>query len=194
MSFNFYSKKKTVLNLTLCFLLTFCFAPALSAGTNKTAYDFTFTNIDGKVLPLGEFKGKILLIVNTASRCGFTKQYADLQALWEQFRDQGLVVLGVPSNDFGNQEPGTESEIKLFCKVNFQIDFPMTQKTKVKGENAHPFYIWAARRIGTMGKPRWNFHKFLIGANGRLVNWFSTMTSPRSKKIIQAIKSRLPHS
>ena len=95
----------------------------------------------------------------------------------------------MPSNDFGNQEPGTESEIKFFCKVNFQIDFPMTKKTKITGENAHPFYKWAAGRFGTMGKPRWNFHKFLIGTNDRLVNWFSTMTSPRSKKIIQAIKS-----
>ena len=180
--------------ILLFLLLSFFCRPTLSADIPKTAYDFTFTNIDGKVLPLAVFKGKTLLVVNTASLCGFTKQYSDLQALWERFRDLGLVVLGIPSNDFGGQEPGTESEIKTFCKVNFQIDFPMTKKAKVTGKNAHPFFKWAARKVGTIGQPRWNFHKFLIDPNGKLINWFSTMTSPQSKRIIQAIKSDLPRS
>ena len=193
MGIKFYSRNKIVLIILFSLLSFFC-RPTLSADIPKTAYDFTFTNIDGKVLPLEVFKGKTLLVVNTASLCGFTKQYSDLQALWERFRDLGLVVLGIPSNDFGGQEPGTESEIKTFCKVNFQIDFPMTKKTKVTGKNAHPFFKWAARKVGTIGQPRWNFHKFLIDPNGKLINWFSTMTSPQSKRIIQAIKSDLPSS
>ena len=119
-------------------------------------------------------------MVNTASRCGFTKQYADLQDLWERFQECGLVVLGVPSNDFGSQEPGSEREIKTFCEVNFNVDFPMTSKVQVKGDDAHPFYRWAGGEVGALGKPRWNFHKYLIGPDGRLVEWFSTPTKPTS--------------
>ena len=132
------------------------------------------------------------MVINTASKCGFTHQYSDIQALWERYRNKGLVVLGVPSNDFGAQEPGTEAEIKEFCAVNFNVDFPLTQKTQVSGNNAHPFYVWAGTELGSLAKPRWNFHKYLIAPDGRLVDWFSTPTSPTSDKVIKAVEKHLP--
>jgi glutathione peroxidase len=165
-------------------------APAF-ADSVQTAHRFSFTSIEGEHLPLSRFEGKVLLVVNTASRCGFTKQYADLQEVWERFRERGLVVLGVPSNDFGSQEPGTEKEIKSFCEVNFNVDFPMTSKVQVKGGDAHPFYVWAGGEVGALGTPRWNFHKYLIASAGRLVQWFSTPTNPTSSKVIGAIESLL---
>lgn len=157
----------------------------------KTVYDFSFTSIDGKPLPLAEFKGRVLLIVNTASRCGFTPQYSDLQSVWEKYKGQGLIVLGVPSNDFGSQEPGTEQDIKEFCEINYDISFPMTGKVAVKGSNAHPLYKWAGEKVGFSGKPKWNFHKYLIAADGTLANWFSTPTSPSSAKVSKAIEQEL---
>jgi glutathione peroxidase len=157
----------------------------------QNAHDFTFTSIEGEPLPLAEFRGKVVLVVNTASFCGFTEQYDDLQAVWERYRDRGLVVLGVPSNDFGNQEPGTEAEIKNFCEVNFAIDFPMTEKVKVKGEDAHPFYRWALATLGPEARPRWNFHKYLVDADGRFVGWFSTAIEPTSRRVIDAIEAQV---
>ena len=165
-------------------------APA-AADTRGSAYDFTFTAIEGGPLPLSRFRGKVILVVNTASLCGFTPQYDDLQAVWERYRDRGLVVLGVPSNDFGNQEPGTEKQIKTFCEVNFDIDFPMTGKVRVTGEDAHPFYKWASTQVGAGGTPRWNFHKYLIGPEGDLVAWFSTPTEPTARKVVAAIEAQL---
>lgn len=162
-----------------------------AAETAKSAYDFTFTSIEGEPLPLSTFRGKVLLIVNTASFCGFTHQYADLQAVWERYRDRGLVVLGVPSNDFGNQEPGTEDEIKTFCEVNFDIDFPLTSKVRVVGEDAHPFYAWAVGEAGSAGRPRWNFHKYLVGPGGELAGWFATQTAPNSARVTDAIEAQL---
>ena len=156
------------------------------------AHDFSFTSINGVPLPLKSYSGKAVLIVNTASRCGFTSQYSDLQDLWERYRDKGLVVLGVPSNDFGGQEPGTEAEIKEFCEANFNVDFPMTRKAEVSGDHAHPFYAWAGRQLGITAKPRWNFHKYLVGPDGELRDWFSTPTSPTSKKVIKAVEDALP--
>lgn len=156
-----------------------------------SAYDFAFTSIEGEPLPLSAFEGQVVLVVNTASRCGFTGQYADLQSVWQSYRDRGLVVLGVPSNDFGGQEPGTEAEIKTFCEVNFDVDFPMTAKVKVTGGGAHPFYKWAAQELGALAKPRWNFHKYLIGRDGRLTDWFSTPTAPTSRKVRRAIEAQL---
>ncbi len=158
----------------------------------QTAYSFAFTSIEGKPLPMQNFNGKTVLLVNTASRCGFTRQYNDLQAIWESYRDRGLVVLGVPSNDFGNQEPGSETEIKKFCEVNFNVDFPMTAKVSIKGKNSHPFYQWAAQQLGTTTKPLWNFHKYLIAPDGELVDWFSTPTSPLSSRVLRAIEAQLP--
>jgi glutathione peroxidase len=182
----------------ITFAVTFMIFSALLSGSiaagsesGQTAHDFTFTSIEGEPLPLSGFQGKVVLLVNTASRCGFTRQYGDLQTVWERYRKKGLVVLGTPSNDFGNQEPGTEKEIKQFCEVNFDVNFPMTTKVQVKGDQAHPFYQWAARELGAVSKPRWNFHKYLINSEGRLVDWFSTPTSPTSKKVTKAIEKQL---
>jgi len=172
-------------------LLTFAAGPAAAAGPATSAYDFGFIAIEGGPLPLAQFKGKVVLLVNTASQCGFTPQYADLQAVWERYRDRGLVVLGVPSNDFGGQEPGSEAEIKQFCEVNFDVDFPLTAKERVVGEGAHPFYRWAAQTLGLAARPRWNFHKYLIGADGRLTGWFPTATTPTSAEVTGAIEAQL---
>ena len=163
-----------------------------AAAPAENAYAFAFTSIEGQPLPLSEFQGKTLLVVNTASMCGFTPQYAALQELWRRYRDRGLVVLGVPSNDFGNQEPGGEATIKEFCAVNFDVDFPMTTKEHVTGDQAHPFYRWAGDQVGVVGRPRWNFHKYLVAPDGRLVDWFSTMTSPTSDRVLRAIEANLP--
>lgn len=157
----------------------------------QTAHDFSFTSIDGAPLPLNQYSGKVVLVVNTASRCGFTPQYDDLQALYDAYRDKGLVVLGVPSNDFGRQEPGSASEIKEFCEVNFNITFPMADKTVVKGNEAHPFYRWAGDELGMMARPRWNFHKYLIGRDGSLINWYAPTTSPMSGKMTTAVEAAL---
>lgn len=162
------------------------------AASDQTAYDFAFTTIDGAPLPLSDFRGKALLVVNTASQCGFTPQYEGLEKLWQDYRDRGLIVLGVPSNDFGGQEPGSEAQIKEFCEVNFAVDFPMTAKAHVRGEDAHPFYRWAATQVGMLGVPRWNFHKYLIAADGRLVDWFATTTSPDAARLRAAVQQNLP--
>jgi len=165
-----------------------------TAAMAETAHDFEFLSIDGAPLPLSAFEGKAVLVVNTASFCGFTRQYEGLQALWEEYRDRGLVVLGVPSNDFGGQEPGSAEEIKAFCTVNYAIDFPMTEKVTVKGADAHPFYRWAAGQLGAMSKPRWNFYKILISPDGRAVAWFASTTKPQSDKLRRAVEQALPKS
>ena len=158
----------------------------------ESAHDFSFVSIEGEPLPMKEFSGKAVLVVNTASFCGFTKQYEGLQTLWERYKDRGLVVLGVPSNDFGAQEPGTSEEIKEFCAVNFAVDFPMTEKQSVTGDRAHPFYRWAAQELGPLSKPRWNFYKILIGPDGKTVDWFASTTAPSSAKLVAAVEAVLP--
>lgn len=163
--------------------------PAASAPL--TAHDFTFENIDGGPLPLSDFAGKTVLLVNTASMCGFTAQYEALQAVYDKYRDAGLVVLGVPSDDFGGQEYDSADEIKQFCEINYGIDFPMTEKVKVKGPDAHPYYQWVKSQ-GGMKVPRWNFHKHVIDANGNLVDWFASTTAPDSSKVIDTIEKLLP--
>ncbi len=157
-----------------------------------TAWDFSFVGIDGQPLPLAQYQGKAVLVVNTASQCGFTPQYSGLEALAKKYRERGLVVVGVPSNDFGAQEPGNSSEIKQFCETTFGIDFPLTEKVKVTGDAAHPFYRWAAREMGPLAVPRWNFHKYLVGPDGRLVDWFSSVTTPDSPRMARAIEAALP--
>jgi len=169
----------------IALMLSFA-APAWAAGS---AHQFSLPSIDGGELNLADFKGKSILLVNTASYCGFTKQYDGLQALWDAKRDDGLVVLGVPSNDFGQQEPGAETEIKEFCEVNFAINFPMSEKLVVKGAAAHPLYKWLKQETGA--SPRWNFYKFLIDGDGQAVTYFSSMTKPQSKKLIRAIDATL---
>ncbi len=159
--------------------------------TDKTAHDFDFTSIDGAPLPLSDFEGKAVLVVNTASQCGLTPQYDGLEKLWADYRDKGLVVLGVPSNDFGAQEPGTESEIKEFCETRFSVDFPMTAKAVVKGPGAHPFYQWAKSELGEDAEPKWNFHKILIGRDGRPVATFGSRTEPNDPELIKAVDRAL---
>jgi glutathione peroxidase len=168
--------------------------PMISAAstTTQSAHDFSFASIDGEKLPLANFKGKAVLIVNTASMCGFTSQYSGLQDLWNSYRDRGLVVLGVPSNDFGGQELDSAAEVKSFCTINFDIDFPMTDIVHVKGPLAHPYYKWVAAVHGGLAVPRWNFHKHLVDANGHLVDWFVPTTGPSSSKLLRAIEKILP--
>lgn len=175
----------------LCIILFSMGVMMTQAQAQTSAHDFEFTAIEGSPLSLSDFSGKAVLVVNTASLCGFTKQYDALQALWERYRDKGLVVLGVPSNDFGAQEPGSEAEIKEFCEVNFNIDFPLTEKAVVTGDQAHPFYKWARKELGFIAAPKWNFHKYLVDGNGKLVDWFSTATKPDAKKVIAAIEKTL---
>ena len=162
-----------------------------TGATGMTAHDFELTGIDGTPMPLKQYKGKVLLLVNTASQCGFTPQYADLEKVYKQYREPGLVVLGVPSNDFGGQEPGTAAQIKEFCEVNFDIDFPLADKQVVKGPNAHPLYRWIAAELGEDALPKWNFHKYLIGADGRLVEGFATPVKPTDAKVTKAIELAL---
>ena len=163
-----------------------------ASTTVQTAHDFSFTSIDGENLPLANFKGKAVLIVNTASMCGFTSQYSGLQDLWDTYRDRGLVVLGVPSDDFGGQELDSAAEVKSFCTINYNIDFPMTDIVHVKGSAAHPYYKWVSDAHGGLAVPRWNFHKHLVDPDGRLVNWFVSTTGPSSSKLHRAIEKILP--
>lgn len=156
-----------------------------------TASDFTFEKIDGSgPLPLSDFKGKVMMVVNTASRCGFTKQYEGLQQLYEGFKDQGFVLIGVPSNDFMGQEPGSNEDIQKFCETKFGITFPMTQKVAVKGKNVHPFFEWAAGQPKG-GTPGWNFHKYLIGKDGMLMESYGSSTRPDDADLIAAIETAL---
>lgn len=156
-----------------------------------TAYEFEFRTIAGEALALSRFEGKPILIVNTASRCGFTPQYRELQGLWERYRTRGLAVIGVPSNDFGAQEPGTEEEIAVFCEVNYSVTFYLTVKQQVVGAEAHPFYRWVSEVAGEDARPRWNFHKYLIGPDGSLVNIYPSKVSPLDKVLIDEIERLL---
>jgi len=158
------------------------------------AHQFEFTAIDGSPLPLSNFAGKAVLLVNTASECGFTPQYADLQQLWQIYRDQGLVVIGVPSNDFGEQEPGSEAEIQSFCTKNYGVDFVLTSKEKVLGDEAHPLYLAMLDELGGAAKPKWNFHKYLFDATGELVEIWPPKVEPLSDDIKAGIDQHLPKS
>lgn len=180
--------------LCLLFIAGFMLCSPIFAGQKQmplSAFDFSFSSIDGTPLQLEGFKGQPILVVNTASRCGFTPQYTALQNLWTDYREKGLVVIGVPSGDFGGQELASEAEVKQFCEVNFDIDFPMTAITPVKGPQAHEFYKWAGQQVGPLGKPKWNFHKYLIGRDGQVREWFSSVTAPDSKKLRQAVETAL---
>jgi len=169
----------------------FSFLNKTMSDNSKTFFDFKINSINGDELDLSKFYGKTILLVNVASKCGFTKQYDDLQKLYEDFQDKGLVVIGVPTNQFGGQEPGTESDIKNFCETNFNITFPMTSKYEVKGDNAHPIYIWAKDTYGKSTVPKWNFHKILINKNGKIEDTFASFTGPISKKIINKLNQIL---
>jgi len=157
-----------------------------------SAHDYSFKSIDGAALPLAAYRGKPVLVVNTASFCGFTPQYKELEALWRKYQKRGLVVLGVPSNDFGQQEPGSAAEIKSFCATNYAIDFPLAAKERVIGPEAHPFYRWVAGELGEDAAPRWNFHKYLVGPDGTLAGMWPSRVSPGSAEIAREIEALLP--
>ena len=156
-----------------------------------TAHDFTLPSIGGGDIRLKDFAGEAVLLVNTASACGFTPQYKELEALWRERKGKGVVVLGVPSNDFGAQEPGTETEIRDFCERNFAVTFPMSAKQAVIGAKAHPLYRWIAGELGEGAAPKWNFHKYLIGPDGTLVGAWPSKVAPRAPEVIAAIESAL---
>jgi glutathione peroxidase len=158
----------------------------------ENAHRFTFAALDGGALPLAQWRGRPVLVVNTASYCGYTPQYAELEALWRRYRERGLVVLGVPSNDFGQQEPGSAAEIEAFCRIRYGVDFPLTEKTRVIGADAHPFYRWIAATLGEAGTPRWNFHKYLIGPDGALAGAWPAQVSPSDPAILAEIEGLLP--
>ena len=159
----------------------------VSANYTNLAYDFNFTSIEGKAIKLNEFKNSVIVVVNVASRCGFTNQYEDLQNLWMNYKDKNLIVLGIPTNDF-KQEPGSNNDIKDFCETNFNISFPISEKVNVIGNNSHPFYKWAKDNHGKAAVPKWNFHKIIIGKNGKVADTFSSITKPSSKKFISTIE------
>jgi glutathione peroxidase len=163
------------------------------AQAGREPIDWTTVSIDsieGGKLDTAAYKGKVVLLVNTASFCGFTGQYKDLEALWRRYKDRGLVLLGVPANDFGAQEPGSNAEIKQFCEANFDVTFPLADKQVVVGTAAHPLYRWAAKQTGPLGVPTWNFHKILIGRDGRVIDWFTAMSGV-GEKLDKAIEAAL---
>ena len=161
-----------------------------SANYTQLAYEFKFSGIDGESIDLKDFKEKVIVVVNVASRCGFTNQYDDLQNLWINYKNNDLIVIGVPTNDF-KQEPGSNNDIKDFCETNFNINFPITEKISVLGENAHPFYKWAKENYGKDAIPKWNFHKIIIGKNGKVSDTFASITNPSSKKFINFIEKQI---
>ena len=177
--------------LFLIIISMFSFMNKTFAKYEKTFFDFSIKSIDGNNLDLSTYKNKAILLVNVASNCGFTKQYSDLQQLWEKYGDKGLIVLGVPSNQFGKQEPGSNKEIKKFCEVNFKVNFPMTDKVDVKGTLAHPIFLWAKENYGSSAIPKWNFHKILINKDGKIQDTYSSLTKPTSKKITDEIEKIL---
>ena len=180
-------KKIVLIGLSL---IMFFFKSTVLANYEKIFYDFNIESLTGEVIDFKEYKNKVVLIVNTASYCGFTNQYEDLQELWEKCKDKGLVVLGVPSNSF-NQEKKDNKDVKEFCEVNFNINFPLSAITEVKGENAHDVFVWAKKNHGKAAVPKWNFHKILINKDGKVEDTFASFTKPTSKKIISKIEEIL---
>ena len=168
----------------------FSFFTKGNAQYDQLATEFSFNDTEGKEISLADYKKKVILVVNVASRCGFTNQYEDLQTLWNKYKDKDLVIVGVPSNNF-RQEPGSNEEIKNFCETTFGIHFPITEKLNVIGANAHPFFLWAKKNYGSGAVPKWNFHKIIIGKNGKVVETFASITRPSSKKFISAVEREI---
>ncbi len=168
----------------------FGFFTNLSAQYTNLAYNYTFNGIDGSKITLEEYKGKIIVVVNVASRCGYTPQYEGLQNLYTNYKNKNLVVIGVPTNNF-KQEPGSNKEIKDFCETNFGINFPMTEKTNVIGNDAHPFYKWAKENHGIGAIPKWNFHKIVVGKDGKVLDTFASFTKPTSNKFLKTIEKEI---
>lgn len=166
-------------------------APAQARGrSGMSAWDIEFTSIDGEKMPLAGFRGKALLVVNTASFCGFTGQYRDLEKVWDDYKDRGLVVIGVPSNDFGGQEPGSAAQIKAFCE-SYDVSFPLSEKSETRGARRHAFYAWVAAELGEGAVPRWNFFKYLVGRDGALAGHWPSSANPTGREIRAAIEKAL---
>jgi len=180
---------KKVIIIAITFFMFFFKNTAVS-NYEKVFFDFNIKSISGDIIDLKEYKNKVVLVVNTASYCGFTKQYEDLQVLWEKYKSKGLIVLGIPSNSF-NQEKANDKDVKQFCEVNFNINFPLTTIIDVKGEDAHEIYKWAENNYGKAAIPKWNFHKILIDKEGKIIDTFNSFTNPLSKKIINKIEELL---
>ena len=168
----------------------FFFKNSTMANYEKIFYDFNIESITGETIDFNDYKNKVILVVNTASYCGFTKQYEELQLLWDNYKSKGLIVLGVPSNSF-NQEKKNDSDVKKFCEVNFDINFPLSTITEVKGDNAHDLFKWAKNNHGASAIPKWNFYKILINRQGKIENTFSSFTNPMSKKLTKKIEEIL---
>ncbi len=169
----------------------FSFFGKVEAKYDKLFFDLNIKDINEQDINLNIYKNKTILIVNVASKCGFTKQYDGLQKLYTKYIEKGFVVIAIPSNQFGGQEPGTNDEIKDFCETNFNITFPITDKVEVKGDNAHDIYKWAKKNHGKSTVPKWNFHKILINKNGKVENTFNSFIDPLSNKIIKEIEKIL---
>ena len=180
-------KKIAIIGITV---LMFFFKNQVLADYEKVFFDFKIKSISGEIIDLKDFENKVILVVNTASYCGFTKQYDDLQKLWDNYKSKNFIVLGVPSNSF-NQEKSNDSDVKEFCEVNFNINFPLTSITNVKGENAHQIFKWAKSNHGNSAVPKWNFHKILINKEGKIEETYSSFTKPSSKKLITKIEEIL---
>ena len=161
-----------------------------SMSSDKSFHDFSIESISGGDIKLADYKNKVVLLVNTASQCGFTPQYAGLQKIYDRYKDDGLVVLGVPSDDF-NQELSSDDDVKKFCEIRYGVNFPLTSIQKIKGESAHPLYKWISGNTSVIGQPRWNFHKYLISKEGKILNWFSSMTSPTSEGLLNQVEQAL---
>ena len=174
----------------LLFIVMFFFKIPATANYEKRFFDFSIESITGEKINFQDYKNKVILVVNTASYCGFTKQYDELQELWDLYKEKGLIVLGVPSNSF-NQEKKNNADVKEFCDVNFNINFPLTAITEVKGKNSHVLFKWAKENHGKSAEPKWNFHKILINKEGKVQDTFASFTKPTSKKIIKAIENIL---
>ena len=180
-------KRNLILGLVVFMLF---FKNSAMANYEKKFYDFKIESISGEIINLNEYKDKVVLLVNTASYCGFTKQYTDLQTLWDKYKSKGLIVLGIPSNSF-NQEKNNDNEVKKFCEVNFDINFPLSTITEVKGQNAHIIFKWAKDNYGNSAVPKWNFHKILINKSGKIEDTFASFTKPTSNKITNKIEKLL---
>ena len=176
--------------LFLILIMIFFSKDKVLANYEKVFFDFKINSISGEQIDLKDYNNKVVLVVNTASYCGFTNQYNDLQSLWNKYKSDGLIVLGVPSNSF-NQEKKEDSDVKEFCEVNFSINFPMTTITEVKGENSHEIFKWAEKNYGKSAIPKWNFHKILINKEGKIEETYNSFTKPMSKKITSKIESLL---
>ena len=180
---------KQLLYIGITIIMIF-FKTQAHSNYEKVFYDFSIESIDGQIINLSEYKNKVVLLVNTASYCGFTKQYGDLQELWDKYKSKGLIVFGVPSNSF-NQEKNSNNDVKEFCEVNFNINFPLSSIYEVKGKNAHEIFKWAKDNHGSSAVPKWNFHKILINKSGKVEDTFASFTKPKSNKIINKIEGLL---